>query len=194
VFLIRWEAHPFFAVTKSVKSDVLVVEGWIPTEVVEQAAAEFTRGNYRTVVVVRATYDFEEGLFPPTSENRVAAKLVRCGIQRDRIVPLVYTGIRKDRTYHSALTVKEWFVKNGGIPSSFNLVTLGPHARRSWVLFAKAFGDTANIGIVALEDYTYDSSHWWRTSEGVREVIGETIAYVYARFFFGWTQEPLLNL
>jgi UDP-N-acetyl-D-mannosaminuronate dehydrogenase len=30
----------------------------------------------------------------------------------------------------------------------------------------------------------YDSKHWWRYSDGVREGIGESIAYIYARFFF----------
>ncbi len=187
---IRWEAHPFLAVTRPVKADTLVVEGWIPTEVVDQAAAEFVRGKYHSVVVVRASYDSEEENLSHI-EHRVAAKLVRCGIQRDIIVPLIYTGIRRDRTYHAALTVKDWFENNGGVPQSFNVVTLGPHARRSWLLFSKAFGPSVNIGVVALDDKTYDPAHWWRTSEGVREVIGESIAYTYARFFFGWTQEEL---
>ena len=30
----------------------------------------------------------------------------------------------------------------------------------------------------------YDPKRWWCYSEGVREILGETIAYVYARFFF----------
>jgi hypothetical protein len=30
----------------------------------------------------------------------------------------------------------------------------------------------------------YDPKHWWRYSEGVREILGETIAYMYAEFLF----------
>ena len=34
-------------------------------------------------------------------------------------------------------------------------------------------------------DVAYERRHWWRVSEGVREVLGETIAYIYARFSSG---------
>ena len=37
---------------------------------------------------------------------------------------------------------------------------------------------------MALEDGQFDWKHWWRTSLGVRTVIGETIAYAYARLLF----------
>jgi hypothetical protein len=30
----------------------------------------------------------------------------------------------------------------------------------------------------------YDSTQWWRYSDGAREVVRKSIAYVYARFFF----------
>jgi hypothetical protein len=30
----------------------------------------------------------------------------------------------------------------------------------------------------------YDPGHWWRSSDGFREVIGEVIAYFYARSCF----------
>ena len=68
--------------------------------------------------------------------------------------------------------------------SFLDLATLGPHARRSRLLYEKAFGPQVKIGIVALVNREYDPAHWWRTSEGVREVIGEGIAYMYARFLF----------
>lgn len=35
-----------------------------------------------------------------------------------------------------------------------------------------------------MDSHEYDPRHWWRTSEGVRNVVGESIAYLYARFFF----------
>jgi hypothetical protein len=54
-------------------------------------------------------------------------------------------------------------------------------------MFEKAFGDSADVGIVALDDPQYDREHWWRSSDGVREVLGEVIAYIYARFYFVWT-------
>ena len=40
------------------------------------------------------------------------------------------------------------------------------------------------VGIIAVPNPDYDSKHWWRYSEGVKDVISEGAAYVYARFFF----------
>jgi hypothetical protein len=51
-------------------------------------------------------------------------------------------------------------------------------------LYEKAFGKDVKVGVVALEDRYYEADHWWRSSEGVREILGESIAYIYARFFF----------
>jgi hypothetical protein len=52
------------------------------------------------------------------------------------------------------------------------------------LLFQKAFGDTVTVGIIAVPNPDYDARHWWRYSDGVRDVADEGIAYVYAKFFF----------
>jgi hypothetical protein len=40
------------------------------------------------------------------------------------------------------------------------------------------------VGTLAIPDNEYDERRWWKTSEGVRTVIGEALAYVYARVLF----------
>ena len=80
--------------------------------------------------------------------------------------------------------MEEWLQSQGRHITSLNLVTEGPHARRSRLLYEKAFGNYVWIGIVALDDPAYDPEHWWRSSEGVREVLFEGIAYFYVRLFF----------
>jgi len=67
---------------------------------------------------------------------------------------------------------------------NFNVLTEDVHARRTRLLFQEAFGRETTIGIIAVPDPDYDAKHWWRYSEGVREVLGESIAYIYAKFFF----------
>ena len=67
--------------------------------------------------------------------------------------------------------------------SSINVLTEGAHARRTRLLYQKAFGKNVAVGVVAISNPNYDPTQWWRYSDGVREVIGESIAYVYARFF-----------
>jgi hypothetical protein len=68
--------------------------------------------------------------------------------------------------------------------SNVNIYSFGVHARRSWLLFQKAFGDEMEIGVIAAEDRSYDPLYWWRSSRGVKAVGGEMIAYGYTRFFF----------
>jgi len=63
------------------------------------------------------------------------------------------------------------------------VVSLGVHARRSWFLFGKMFS-SVNVGVIAISPNEYDTSRWWLSSEGVRNVISESIAYLYARFIF----------
>jgi hypothetical protein len=40
------------------------------------------------------------------------------------------------------------------------------------------------VGIIAVSNADYNPKQWWRYSDGVREVIGESIAYIYAKFLF----------
>ena len=67
---------------------------------------------------------------------------------------------------------------------AFDLVTLGPHARRSRLLFEEAFEGKVRVGIISIENREYDPVQWWRYSEGVKEVISEGVAYIYASIFF----------
>jgi len=37
------------------------------------------------------------------------------------------------------------------------------------------------VGIIAAQPLLYDAKSWWNSSEGVRTVVGELIAYLYRR-------------
>jgi hypothetical protein len=187
--IVQWQVYPFLAVNKPVAADTLLVEGWISDYLLHRAAYEFWRGHYRRIIVARPLSSSEgDEVYAEGKEDGEykAHMLIRYGVPKESVGTLFYSSVERDRTYHGALAVKKWFSKNGVALPAFNVATAGPHARRSWLLYQMAFGNTAEIGIVALTDPTYDPKHWWRTSEGVREVLGETTAYLYARFFFLW--------
>ena len=74
--------------------------------------------------------------------------------------------------------------EHGMSPTKVNLMSLGPHARRSRFLFEKALGKGVVVGVTAIPSRDFDPAHWWRSSSGVRDVIGETLAYAYARLLF----------
>lgn len=177
--------YPFLAVNHPLRGEVLVVEGWIPVHTVHLAAAEFNRGHYRRVLIVRALVEGELGVLHGQSAADYTAELLRrCGVPREAVDTVLFPGSNRDRTLHSAVEARKWLERKGEPVKSLDVVTSGPHARRSRLIYQRAFGRSARVGVIALTDPTYDAKHWWRSSEGVREVLGEAPAYLYARLCF----------
>lgn len=185
LFIFAKTIHPFLAKTKTVESKILVIEGFIPDFALEASKSIFYEGQYELMIItgkkkLKGSYldEFEnDGL-------QSAATLALMGFDTVNIkVIAVDNDIRKDRTYATAIAVKEWLQKSGN-PNTFNVVTLSCHARRSFLLFEKAMEEDARVGIIAIEDIRYDPEKWWKSSMGFRSVIDESVAYIYARFFF----------
>jgi hypothetical protein len=184
----RFGTYPFLALNSPIIADTLIVEGWTPDYMMNEAADEFRRGHYRQLVIVRSVHEPEaedQRKIDVAAIESMTRMLLLNGVPHESLATVVYPTAERDRTYHTALAAKRWFQEKKA-SDSFNVATVGPHARRSWLLFRKAFGNTAKMGIVALRDPMYDSKHWWRTSEGVDEIMEESIKYVYVRFFFLW--------
>jgi uncharacterized SAM-binding protein YcdF (DUF218 family) len=177
--------YAFLAVNDPLPDGILVVEGWSPDYALQAAMLEARRNpRYRLYVVGGP---IEEGV--PLSEYKTyaelgAAILLRMGMSQDEVQAVPSERVRKDRTYEEAVALRQWLHDHGIIPKDINLISVGPHARRSRLLFGEAFGGDTQVGITAIQDRDYDPKHWWRSSQGVRAVIGEAIAYGYARFLF----------
>jgi len=175
----------FLSVNNSLHSDTLVVEGWIPPAPLFAAANMIKAGHYRMVITSGCLAADEWGISTNDTYAELAAmRLLKAGVAPSLILPIASRVEKKDRTYHSALAVKQWLDAHNVFPGSIDVVTLGPHARRSRLLYEKVFGKSVKIGIIPLDDPKYDAARWWTSSEGVREVMGEAIAYLYARFLF----------
>jgi hypothetical protein len=184
--LVIWQGlYPFLAVSRPLKAEFLVVEGWLAADRLKLAATEFQSGGY-TKLLTSGCIGRNEWA-PQQRANYAdwaASKLQRIGMPTNAIESVPCWVEKRDRTYHAALAIKRWFIEHRLETCSINVVTQGPHARRTRLLFRKALGPGFAVGVIALEDREYDSRRWWRSSEGVRDVLGEAIAYIYARFFF----------
>jgi uncharacterized SAM-binding protein YcdF (DUF218 family) len=183
---VFFTVQPFLAITHREKTDLLVVEGWILPCTMDEAAGEFTNGGYQRVYTTGGPV---EGLRKYISDYSTAASigaglLRQAGVPAERIQMVPSRASARDRTYNAAVALKVWFESNHISPKAINVVTEGCHARRTRLLFQRAFGKEVTIGIISLPNCDYDPKRWWRYSAGVREVIGESIAYIYARFFF----------
>jgi hypothetical protein len=177
--------YPFLAVNAPIPSSILVVEGWLPDYALEQAKNEFDRHNYRLIVATGKR--ISRGLYLSryrTYADLSAATLKRLGMKGQSVVAVPIDFAAKDRTYECAVAVRDWLAGSGLSATSINVFTLGPHARRSRLLFKKALGDTVAVGVIAAEDLDYDPHSWWRSSEGVKSIIEESVGYFYAGFFF----------
>ena len=178
--------HPFLAQTQRVETRVLVVEGWVPLYVLRAAVAEFQAGHYDKIYTTGGPIVGSGGYSNDfnTYASLGAEDLAKVGLPGNlaQMVPCHING--RDRTYSSALALREYFQTNGLAIHSLNVLTEDAHARRTRMLFQDAFAGQASVGVIAVPNPDYDAAHWWRYSAGVREILGESIAWVYAAFIF----------
>jgi uncharacterized SAM-binding protein YcdF (DUF218 family) len=175
---------PFLAVTQRVQSDVLVVEGWLPENLVHTAAEEFTSGNYTHLFTSGGGWSrIGDGDVTRTWASVGANRLRAAGVSPAAIHPVPCRFTERDRTYISAVAIRDWFRDHHIDVRSINVVTEGLHARRTRLLFQKAFGKDVSVGVIALSGEGDHWKRWYHYSDDVREVIGETVGYLYAKLF-----------
>ncbi|HTS17253.1 MAG TPA: ElyC/SanA/YdcF family protein [Verrucomicrobiae bacterium] len=183
-------AHPFLTVNDPVPSNILVVEGWVPDCAAARVLSEFRQGHCNKILVTGGPITAGINLCGYTNwADFGAAALLRLGLGTNSVEAVPAERVVKDRTYASALALKAWLRRHRIGDTSFNLLTMADHSRRSRLLFCKAMGPAYRVGVISVEDNGYDPNRWWKSSEGVRTVVGEMIAYGYARFLF-WPSEP----
>jgi uncharacterized SAM-binding protein YcdF (DUF218 family) len=176
----------FLAPTQREDAKILVVEGWVNRYAINAAVAEFQAGHYEKIYTTGGPVVGSVGHSnnSDTVASFAADLLVKAGMP-EKLVQIVPSNVSgRDRTYNSALALRAWFGTNGLAGRNFNVLTVDVHARRTRLLFQEAFGSEAAVGIIAVPDPDYDAKRWWRYSEGVREILGESIAYLYAVIFF----------
>ncbi len=178
--------HPFLAVTAPVATSTVAVEAWMPAEVLKGVAERFESDAGAHFFCVGGPTDehFDSTRLEDTSAVEAVQLLQRFGVGGERLTAVPVWVPRRDRTYASAVALRDWLRENNIPLTGLNVVTEGLHARRSRLLFEKAFGDSVAVGVIAIPDPTYDARRWWRYSEGVKSVISESAGYLYVRLFF----------
>ena len=177
--------HPFLALNARIDGDIMVVEGWLPDYALQKAVDDFQHGSYKLLVttggpLMQGSYLAEYG----TVAELAAATITKIGFDTNKLVPISAPAVDRDRTYASAIELNKWLDSANMNIESLDIYSFGPHSRRSWLLFQYVFDPDIAVGIVAVENRSYDSRKWWKTSSGVRTVMSEVIAYFYARFIF----------
>lgn len=181
--LAIFNLHGFLAKNAPVKTDVLVVEGWIPDYAIAAAMKEFQSGEYKTLIAIGAP--MPRGAYLSSYKNfaeLAAATLIALGFDRQKLQVVSTDFTPECRTQNAAIALKKHLETSNPPILSMNIFTFGPHSRRTWLLFRRVFPAPMEVGIVASQPLLYDAKSWWNSSEGVRTVVGELIAYLYRRF------------
>ena len=180
-----WKVVPFLAVTEPVACEYLVVEGWLPNYAIQEAADYFRRNGMKRIITVGGPV---RGAVEPAAEDdtyaytaAVALRKLGLATEIDMVPSEVWA---RDRTAGTAMALREWFGRKQIKPEALTVVSLGTHARRTRLLYERGFERKIPIGIIAVRRREYDPTWWWKYSEGVKEVVSEGLAYVYARLQF----------
>ncbi len=182
LFLIN-QLYPFLALNSPLKADILVIEGWMQDYAIKEAIAEFERGGYQKLITIGPS--LWVGHYLSQYKNfaeLAAANLIALGFDPDKLVAVPTPDVFRNRTDASAAALSQWIAGSGLKVESINLYTFDVHSRRNWMIFNQALAPEIKVGVIVLEPLSYDPKRWWVSSAGVRSIISETIAYIYARF------------
>lgn len=176
--------YPFLAPYKPINGDALIVEGWVPDYCMEKVASLVKEKNYKKVFVTGGLLEVGSYLKEYNTYALVgAATLKKFNLPDSIIIAVSAPYCKVDRTYTSALAFKKWLDSTKCSFRKFDICSHATHTRRSALLFSKACGKGYKFGTIAIKDPEYEPMLWWTTSKGVRNVIDETVAYLYAIFF-----------
>jgi hypothetical protein len=198
IVLLILTIYPFLAPTQSVQGKGLVVDQMLPNYALKKVRDRFQNGNYQLLVtsggelpampavICKLIKTCRDGhLFRYKTWAQLAAHtLTAQGVPVEKIIAASPPRVQKDRTYAAALEVEKQLTEKGLFPASIDVVSLGPHSRRTWMMYQRIFSPGIQVGIYSIKPHKYNPERWWSSSAGVRATIGETIAYLYARFIF----------
>ncbi|MGA1677651.1 MAG: hypothetical protein ACO377_14640, partial [Pseudomonadales bacterium] len=172
-------------------AQILVVEGWVGESALEVALARVRAGGYRHVVTSGGPITQWPGPWSNYAA-RAGDYLAARGLPRSvtlHVLPAPATA--QDRTYASAVWVRDGLAAAGVPVIALDVLSGGAHARRTRTLYELAFGADVPVGIIAVVEPGPDGVYlpWWRTSDGVKQTIMEFMSYVWTQCCF-WPPPP----
>lgn len=159
-----------------------MVECWIGAAGVRDAAVEFNQGGYRYIV---ASGGLTGDRWSEKRWSYVEAAeriLLQSGVPPDRIIPASSGDFERQRTYEMAVAARQALLARGIEPRTINVFTREAHARRSRLVFSKAFGSAMNVGVISWAPPGYNDEPWWHSSERAEDFLKETVGYAFELF------------
>lgn len=182
LLLWGWRGESFLALTERQPADVLVFEGWVGTEGLRTAKVEFDQGAYRYIVTTGGLTGKHWNEHRWSQVEIAGNELRRLHVSPDKIIAAPVPETDDQRTFTAAVHAWRSLQARGILPKSINVFTLGAHARRSRLIFAKVFGPETKVGVIAWRPPGFESEPWWKSSERAEDLIKETVGYGFELF------------
>src|SRR5262245_34484509 len=186
VFVGGSRLYWFLAPKKPVGARVLIVEGWMDPEELDQAQRIYLEGGYQRMLTtggpLENPFDRSDGV--NTYADRARGYYVHHGLSAAEVIAVPAPDSEQDRSYLNAVMAREWVATSGTPIDALDVASSGPHSRRSWLLHALAFGPSVRVGVIAVTPDRYNPNTWWRTSDGAKDVITEAIAWLWTSLWF----------
>ncbi len=183
--LIMKNIYSILAQNNPVGANVLVVEGWLDPEELDQAVQAYKRGGYQHLVTTGGPLLGWPELAIHSNYAKMAADyFVLQGIPRNEIHVVPSPASAQERTFLSAVILRESAQKLGFTLETIDLFSSGAHARRSRLLFQMALGPNTRVGVLAARPSLYNPNAWWRSSNGVQSIVVQSIGLLWVKCFF----------
>lgn len=180
--------YTFLAPNEPIGAHMLIVEGWLAPKELDQAIQAFKAGNYSRIVTTGGPTEWPETRYGNYAVM-AADYIAQHGVPRDAIVVVPAPPSAQERTFLSAVMLRESAHRLGITLDAIDLYSSGAHARRSRLLFQMALGPKVPVGVIAAKPDGYDPKAWWLTSKGVESMVFQSIGLVWVKCCF-WPASP----
>ena len=175
----------YLAVTDRVPANVIVVEAWMHEEGAVAAMAEYKQASDGSDYIVAAGALSGESWYKERWDEVeiVESALRHRGFPSQRFIRARARDTERHRTYQAAVAVRNALAVAGVHPTGINVITIGPHARRSRMIFAKVLGPDIPVGVIAWRPQGLPHERWWKSSGRAVDFLKETVGIVFEGFF-----------
>ena len=179
--ILSWTflAEGWLSLTARKPAKILVVEGWIGLEGIKAAEREFTQEKYDLVVATGGLTGERWNVARWNYAEMAAKELRRLGVPGEQILPARAREIESQRTFEAAVAARQALLASGIHPAAINVMTRGPHARRSRLVYAKVFGADTKVGVISWTPESERNSPWWGSTDRASDLIKESIGFPF---------------
>lgn len=172
-------AERWLSLTVREPAKVLVVEGWIGLEGIKATADEFTRGKYDLVVAAGGLTGERWNVARWNYAEMATKELRRLGVPAEQVLPARAREIESQRTFEAAVATWNALQTAGIRPKAINVLTRGPHARRSRLVYARVFGADTKVGVISWTPESEVKTPWWGSSDRASDLLKESVGYPF---------------